>query len=62
MQDGILRIFIIIIITISYRHLLKNARTARKQFKVLRTYLDLGSHAQAFNIVKDFSRLKFIIY
>jgi hypothetical protein len=62
MQDNVFRMFIITIVAISYRHLLMDVDTARKQYNALKTHLNLGPHAQAFNAVKGLIQQKFINY
>ena len=61
-QDTILQAFLRITVNQRHLHLLKGVLTATKQYQTLKTYLDLGIHAQIFYAVKELQTLKFITF
>jgi hypothetical protein len=61
-QDSLLQSFISQSIDNNLKHLIDDAPTAYEQHTILKHYLDLGPHSQAYEAAKGLSELKFTDY
>jgi hypothetical protein len=61
-QDSLLQSFISQSIDNNLKHLINDAPTAYEQHTILKHYLDLGPHSQAYEAAKGLSELKFTDY
>lgn len=61
-QDSLLQSFISQSIDDNLKHLINDAPTAYEQHTILKHYLDLGPHSQAYEAAKGLSELKFSDY
>ena len=61
-QDSLLQRFISQTIDGNLKHLINDANTAYEQHTILKHYLDLRPHSQAYEAAKGLSELKFVDY
>jgi hypothetical protein len=61
-QDSLLQSFISQTTDGNLKHLINDANTAYEQHTILKHYLDLGPHSQAYEAAKGLSELKFVDY